>query len=155
MHSYYTSRKFHHAALMHLCLPYNSWGLTGSRRGIGMSLQNKPPDLGHKPMYHPPTYRLQIPHISLSDTVCDRVIWVFVNWIAKSFQRHLTQQKRMHVPFEWIGTILTKYRPLGEDWWQIPLFSPTSTPGMEWNITSSGSKLVFISWPLFQAHDKL
>ena len=31
------------------------------------------------------------------------------------FQRHLAQQKRMCMPFEWIGTIMTKYQPLGED----------------------------------------
>ena len=49
--------------------------------------------------YHPPTYPLQIPHISLLCTVCD----------AKTF---LTQQKRIYMQFEWIGT---KYQPVGKD----------------------------------------
>ena len=39
---------------------------------------------GHNPAYHPSTYPLQIPHISLLYTVCDRKRWVSVEF-TKSF----------------------------------------------------------------------
>ena len=42
--------------------------------------------LRYKPVYHPPTYSLQIPHISLSCTVCDKDIWVFVEF-TKGFPK--------------------------------------------------------------------
>ena len=52
--------------------------------------------------------------VFLSCTVCDRKTWGL--WKSQRiFQRHFTQRKRMCMPFEWIGTISTKYQPLGED----------------------------------------
>ena len=45
-----------------------------------MSERDKPPFLGQDPTLHPPTYPLQVPHISLLCTVCDRDVWVSVEF---------------------------------------------------------------------------
>ena len=50
-------------------------GLVGGKRGIDMFYWNMLPYLGHYPAcVLPPTYLLQITHISLLCTVCDREI---------------------------------------------------------------------------------
>ena len=54
-------------------MPYLQYlRLDRGRRGIDME------QAGHKPAYHPPTYPLQTPHISLPCTVCEREIWRYL-----------------------------------------------------------------------------
>ena len=64
----------------------------------------------HNLAYHLSTHPLQILHISVLCTVCDGEIWVSVK-----FTRNLETLKHNERAFEWIGTISTKYQPLGED----------------------------------------
>ena len=109
---YNDTAKYHHGStIIHLsvvCPTSNTWGLVGERRGIDVLMEQA----GHNTAYHPPTYPLQIPHASLLCTVCDREILVSVEFEFP--KTSLTQRKRMCIQFEWIGTIPTKYQPLGE-----------------------------------------
>ena len=64
---------------------------------------------GHNPAYHPSTYPLQIPHISLLYTVCDRKRWVSVEF-TKSFPDIFNTTKG-----NMYAICPTKYQSLGED----------------------------------------
>ena len=63
-------------------------------------------DQAHNPAYHSRTHPLQVPHISLLCAVCVE--------FTKNFPKTFNERKK-YIQFEWIGTILTKYQPLGED----------------------------------------
>ena len=46
-----------------VCPTSNTWSLMGDTRGVAISWWNKPPYLGHNPVYHPPTYPYKNPII--------------------------------------------------------------------------------------------
>ena len=79
---------------------YNTWGLMGScmEGNLHGLMEHAYTYLRYKPVYHPPTYSLQKPHISLSCTVCDKEMWVFVEF-TKSFPKIFNTTKRMCMPF--------------------------------------------------------
>ena len=93
-----------------VCPTYNTWGLMGGRRGIDIIIlmeqvlipgaQTCAPSL-RMPYKHP---------ISLSHAHCVTGRCGYLWNSQRVFQRQLTQQKRMCIPYEWIGTILSTNR---------------------------------------------
>ena len=111
-------------------MPYlQHLGLGGGLEGKWHVLLEQSPIHKAQTSIPPPIYPLQIPHISRP---CHAQCVTRRCGIHKVLQRCLTQQKRMCMPFELNGTILTTYQPLGGRFQrQIPLLSPTCAPGMQ------------------------
>ena len=76
--------------------------ISGMPRGIWHVLMEQAPTPGAQSCIQSPTYSLQVPHISLLQTVCGREIWVFgcnnPDWVptsrgskSPSFLQHLPQ----------------------------------------------------------------
>ena len=91
--------------------------LDGGRRGIDISYNGTSPHIpGAQPAYHPLTYLLQIPHISLLCTVCDRKIWVFVEFTKNFPNTFNTENDIVLCNLSGLGqSRLSSYQSLGED----------------------------------------
>ena len=80
----------------------------GGRRGIDISQWNKPPYLGYKPTYHPLHISYKYPMLCI---VCDREIWVFVEFTKNFPMTFNTMKETMYAIWvDW--EIPTKYQPL-------------------------------------------
>ena len=90
-------------------------GLGGGKEGNWHVLMEQAPIPGAQSCVPPPNISLtNTPYLPVVHSVWQGDMGIC--GIQKEFPKtFLTQQKRIYMQFEWIGTIPTKYQPLGED----------------------------------------